>query len=80
MSSSDAKRNFLKIRRSMSMACMDYRCQRTGDKGDCPSETVYVLPTTTKPEILELFKTDDPSGGGIRLSYAVNGLDASALK
>lgn len=25
------------------------RCERTGEKGDFPAETVYVLPAVTKP-------------------------------
>lgn len=25
------------------------RCERTGEKGDFPAETVYVLPSCTKP-------------------------------
>jgi myosin-7 len=51
------------------------RCERTTDKGDFPSETVYVLPTTTKPppDILELFKIED---GGRRLTNSyTNGVD-----
>jgi myosin-7 len=51
------------------------RCERSGEKGDFPSETVYVLPTTTKPppDILELFKTED---GGKRFAYSyTNGVD-----
>lgn len=35
------------------------RCERTGEKGDFPAETVYVLPTLTKPpsDILVLICT-----------------------
>lgn len=27
------------------------RCERTGEKGDFPAETVYVLPAVTKPPV-----------------------------
>jgi myosin-7 len=52
------------------------RCERTDDKGDFPAETVYVLPTTTKPppDILELFKTEDGGRRFISNGYT-NGVD-----
>lgn len=30
--------------------CVGY-CERTGEKGDFPAETVYVLPTLSKPPV-----------------------------
>lgn len=30
--------------------CVGY-CERTGDRGDFPAETVYVLPTLSKPPV-----------------------------
>jgi len=56
------------------------RCERTDAKGDFPSETVYVLPTMTKPppEILELFKTGD-NGRRFVNSYT-NGVDTHKEK
>lgn len=36
--------------------CVGY-CERTGERGDFPAETVYVLPTLSKPpvDILVIF-------------------------
>lgn len=47
------------------------RCERTQDRGDFPAETVYVLPTLTKPpqDILALFSIEGASHGR-RLSSA----------
>ena len=52
------------------------RCERTDEKGDFPAETVYVLPTTTKPspDVLELFKMED-NGRRFINSYT-NGVDS----
>ncbi len=47
------------------------RCERTQERGDFPAETVYVLPTLTKPpqDILALFSVEDAHHGR-RLSSA----------
>ncbi|XP_055389301.1 myosin-VIIa isoform X2 [Condylostylus longicornis] len=51
------------------------RCERTQERGDFPAETVYVLPTLTKPpsDILALFNADEASHGR-RLSMVSNGV------
>lgn len=50
------------------------RCERTQERGDFPAETVYVLPTLTKPpqDILALFSVEDAHHGR-RLSMVSNG-------
>uniref|UniRef100_A0A1B0D0B9 Myosin class i heavy chain n=1 Tax=Phlebotomus papatasi TaxID=29031 RepID=A0A1B0D0B9_PHLPP len=50
------------------------RCERTQERGDFPAETVYVLPTLTKPpnDILALFSVEDAHHGR-RLSTVSNG-------
>uniref|UniRef100_A0A1I8N9D6 Myosin head n=1 Tax=Musca domestica TaxID=7370 RepID=A0A1I8N9D6_MUSDO len=51
------------------------RCERTQERGDFPAETVYVLPTLTKPpqDILALFNVEEAHHGK-RLSMASNGV------
>ncbi|XP_067621063.1 myosin-VIIa [Eurosta solidaginis] len=51
------------------------RCERTQERGDFPAETVYVLPTLTKPpqDILALFNIDEAHHGR-RLSMVSNGV------
>lgn len=41
------------------------RCERTQERGDFPAETVYVLPTLSKPpnDIVALFNTDEAESG-----------------
>lgn len=50
------------------------RCERTQERGDFPAETVYVLPTLTKPpvDILALFNIEEAHHGR-RLSMVSNG-------
>ncbi|XP_018795223.1 PREDICTED: myosin-VIIa [Bactrocera latifrons] len=50
------------------------RCERTQERGDFPAETVYVLPTLTKPpqDILALFNVEEAHHGR-RLSMVSNG-------
>ncbi|XP_055300601.1 myosin-VIIa isoform X1 [Sitodiplosis mosellana] len=50
------------------------RCERTEDRGDFPAETVYVLPTLTKPpqDILALFSIEEAHHGR-RLNAVSNG-------
>ncbi|XP_054082258.1 myosin-VIIa [Zeugodacus cucurbitae] len=51
------------------------RCERTQERGDFPAETVYVLPTLTKPpqDILALFNVEEAHHGR-RLSMVSNGV------
>ncbi|XP_004531186.1 myosin-VIIa [Ceratitis capitata] len=51
------------------------RCERTQERGDFPAETVYVLPTLTKPpqDILALFNIEEAHHGR-RLSMVSNGV------
>lgn len=54
------------------------RCERTGERGDFPAETVYVLPCLNKPpsDILALFNQESADQGR-RLSHQqVNNIDA----
>lgn len=50
------------------------RCERSQERGDFPAETVYVLPTMTRPpnDILALFSVEDAHHGR-RLSAVSNG-------
>lgn len=50
------------------------RCERTEERGDFPAETVYVLPTLTKPpqDILALFSVGEAHHGR-RLNAVTNG-------
>lgn len=50
------------------------RCDRSQERGDFPAETVYVLPTLSKPpqDILALFNIEEAHHGR-RLSMASNG-------
>uniref|UniRef100_T1GP66 Myosin-VIIa n=1 Tax=Megaselia scalaris TaxID=36166 RepID=T1GP66_MEGSC len=52
------------------------RCERTQERGDFPAETVYVLPTLTKPpiDILALFNVDEAHHGR-RLNMITNGIN-----
>jgi myosin VIIa len=51
------------------------RCERTTERGDFPSETVYVLPTLSKPpeDILALFSVEDAHHGRRLSSVHSNG-------
>ncbi|XP_075149189.1 unconventional myosin-VIIa ck [Haematobia irritans] len=51
------------------------RCDRSQERGDFPAETVYVLPTLTKPpqDILALFNVEEAHHGK-RLSMVSNGV------
>ncbi|XP_036321270.1 myosin-VIIa [Rhagoletis pomonella] len=51
------------------------RCDRSQERGDFPAETVYVLPTLTKPpqDILALFNVEEAHHGR-RLSMVSNGV------
>lgn len=53
------------------------RCERTGEKGDFPAETVYVLPALSKPpiDILALFSLDGAENGRRLHPQQVNGVD-----
>ncbi|KAK7597849.1 hypothetical protein V9T40_010074 [Parthenolecanium corni] len=53
------------------------RCERTGEKGDFPAETVYVLPTLTKPpsDILALFSLETADQGRRLYAHHVNGTE-----
>lgn len=50
--------------------------ERTQERGDFPAETVYVLPTLTKPpqDILALFSVENAPHHGRRLSTVSNGV------
>lgn len=54
------------------------RCERTGEKGDFPAETVYVLPAVTKPpgDILALFTAEGAEHGRKLFTPQVNGGDS----
>ncbi|KAJ0182072.1 hypothetical protein K1T71_002794 [Dendrolimus kikuchii] len=54
------------------------RCERTMEKGDFPSETVYVLPALTKPppDILTLFCQEGASHGRRVANSTLNGTEA----
>ncbi|XP_063242244.1 myosin-VIIa [Bacillus rossius redtenbacheri] len=53
------------------------RCERTGEKGDFPAETVYVLPACSKPpqDILALFSLEGAEHGRKLYNQQVNGTD-----
>ncbi|XP_049856810.1 myosin-VIIa [Schistocerca gregaria] len=53
------------------------RCERTGEKGDFPAETVYVLPCCSKPpqDILALFSLEGAEHGRKLYSQQMNGTD-----
>ncbi|KAI5704932.1 hypothetical protein M8J75_010185 [Diaphorina citri] len=53
------------------------RCDRTGEKGDFPAETVYVLPTLSKPpsDILALFSVDGAANGRRLHTQTPNGTE-----
>ncbi|PNF26020.1 hypothetical protein B7P43_G06377 [Cryptotermes secundus] len=54
------------------------RCERTGEKGDFPAETVYVLPACSKPpqDILALFSLESAEHGRKLHPQQVNGTEA----
>lgn len=53
-------------------------CERTGEKGDFPAETVYVLPSLTKPpnDILSLFSIEGTENGRKLYPQQVNGVES----
>ncbi|XP_051159362.1 myosin-VIIa [Leptopilina boulardi] len=53
-------------------------CDRTGEKGDFPAETVYVLPSLTKPpnDILALFNIESSENGRRLYPQQINGLES----
>nr|CAD7413761.1 unnamed protein product [Timema poppensis] len=53
------------------------RCERTGERGDFPAETVYVLPACSKPptDILALFSLEGAEHGRKLYPQQVNGTD-----
>uniref|UniRef100_A0A1B6CKI8 Myosin-VIIa n=1 Tax=Clastoptera arizonana TaxID=38151 RepID=A0A1B6CKI8_9HEMI len=53
------------------------RCERTGEKGDFPAETVYVLPALAKPhnDILALFSMEGAEHGRRLYSQHMNGTE-----
>ncbi|KOX78782.1 Myosin-VIIa [Melipona quadrifasciata] len=53
-------------------------CERTGEKGDFPAETVYVLPSLTKPpnDILSLFSIEGTENGRKLYPQQVNGIES----
>lgn len=53
------------------------RCDRSGEKGDFPAETVYVLPTLSKPptDILALFSLETADQGRRLHAHHVNGTE-----
>lgn len=56
--------------------CIGY-CERTGDRGDFPAETVYVLPTLSKPpvDILALFSLEAADQSRKLYSQPLNGTE-----
>ncbi|KOC63304.1 Unconventional myosin-VIIb, partial [Habropoda laboriosa] len=52
-------------------------CERTTEKGDFPAETVYVLPSLTKPpnDILSLFSIEGTENGRKLYPQQVNGVE-----
>ncbi|KAJ9583263.1 hypothetical protein L9F63_022396, partial [Diploptera punctata] len=54
------------------------RCERTGEKGDFPAETVYVLPACSKPpqDILALFSLEGAEHGRKLHPQQVNGTES----
>lgn len=56
--------------------CVGY-CERTGDRGDFPAETVYVLPTLSKPpvDILALFSLEAADQSRKLYSQPINGTE-----
>uniref|UniRef100_A0A348G641 Myosin VIIa n=1 Tax=Odontomachus monticola TaxID=613454 RepID=A0A348G641_ODOMO len=53
-------------------------CERTGEKGDFPAETVYVLPSLTKPpnDILALFSIEGTENSRRLYPQQLNGVDS----
>ncbi|KAG8294776.1 Unconventional myosin-VIIa, partial [Homalodisca vitripennis] len=53
------------------------RCERSGERGDFPAETVYVLPTLTKPhnDILALFSLEGADQGRRLNTQHMNGTE-----
>ncbi|KAG5306891.1 MYO7A protein, partial [Acromyrmex insinuator] len=53
-------------------------CERTGEKGDFPAETVYVLPSLTKPpnDILALFSMEGTENSRRLYPQQMNGVDS----
>ncbi|XP_054284599.1 myosin-VIIa [Macrosteles quadrilineatus] len=53
------------------------RCERTGERGDFPAETVYVLPTVSKPhnDILALFSLEGADQGRKLYTPHMNGTE-----
>ena len=53
------------------------RCERTGERGDFPAETVYVLPSLSKPpsDILALFSLENAEHGRRLYPVQTNGTE-----
>lgn len=52
-------------------------CERTNEKGDFPAETVYILPTLSKPpnDILSLFSVNGNENGRRLYPQQMNGVE-----